>query len=197
VHQEDRPAAAVVDEVDGVVAIVEDLSIEGQLFLKPRRQRRRRFELRGHGVRVHGQANRRSSRAARRTIRCHPERATLHAETGGAAGRESRDPLLQESAGMAAYLRLRGIPRLGRRTASLGMTVNRAVWRMQESALIGRATLNNVGTFMTIICLAIGPIIVKGGKPPAAAMCGPRFVVRRISGSARRRRCFTAAKGRQ
>ena len=35
---------------------------------------------------------------------------------------DTRDPLLQESEDIAPYLLLRGIPRLGRRTASLGMT---------------------------------------------------------------------------
>ena len=36
--------------------------------------------------------------------------------------------------------------------------------RSQKSALIGRAILNNVGTFKIEIGMAIGPIIVKGGN---------------------------------
>jgi len=36
--------------------------------------------------------------------------------------------------------------------------------RPQDSALIGRAILNNVGTFEAEIGSAAGPIIVKGGN---------------------------------
>ena len=43
---------------------------------------------------------------------------------------------------------------------------------LEYSALIGRTTFNNVGTDRDEIDLANGSIIVKGGKPPAAAIRG-------------------------
>jgi len=39
---------------------------------------------------------------------CHPERATYHAETTREAGSESRDPLLQGSAGYSSLSDFRG-----------------------------------------------------------------------------------------